>query len=79
MQIELTEPRKIANRIVARINNTFAVNYVNVTYVYGEGFYFDGMHPATGKQCTYGTRNVEAAKAAVQDLRTLGYTVNTNF
>ena len=73
------DPRKIANRIVSRLNSTFAVNYIQVTRVEGEGVYFDGMHPATGKQCTYGTNNITAVNLILADLNTLGYTEKKNF
>lgn len=70
------DPRKIANRIVARLNSTFSVNYIDVHRVDCEGIYFSGMHPCTGKQIELGTNNVTAANMVLADLRTLGYTVN---
>ena len=72
-------PRNIANRIVSRLNSTFSVNYINVVRVTNEGIYFEGMHPATGKQIEVGTNNVVAANLAIADLRTLGYDVKKYF
>lgn len=76
--MSLSLSRSTANQLVSKLHNHYNTQWIECYHDNGD-LYLDAHHPAMGKVLTVGTKSAPAFCMAIEDLRTLGYTVNVNF